>query len=89
MTSVEVGIFGRIFRLRTNDPALTMSIAAQLDQQLHDLKERYEILDFSKLLLLVALQQQESLSGLQAENTDLRKDLERMNQMISKIIGEI
>ena len=89
MTSVEVGIFGRIFRLRTNDPTATMQIAAELDRQLNELKDYYEITDFSKLLMLVALQQQEKLMSLNKENEYLRADLDRVNQMISRIISEV
>ncbi len=89
MNSIEVEIFGRIFRLRSQDPALTMQIAAELNRQINELKEKYDNLDFTKLLLLIALQQQEQVQQLQVRNKELSTDLERMNQMISKIIGEV
>lgn len=88
MTSIEVGIFGRIFRLRSSNPTQTLQIAAELDRQLNELKERYEINDFSKLLLLCALQQQEQILNCTSENTQLAKELDRLNLMVSKIIGE-
>jgi len=89
MNSIEVEIFGRIFRLRSQDPALTMQIATELNRQINELKEKYDNLDFTKLLLLIALQQQEQVQQLQVRNKELSTDLERMNQMISKIIGEV
>ncbi|HNX37397.1 MAG TPA: cell division protein ZapA [Candidatus Cloacimonadota bacterium] len=89
MNSIEVEIYGRIFRLRSQDPALTMQIAADINKQINELKEKYDNLDFTKLLLLVSLQQQEQVQLLQIRNKELSTDLDRMNQMISKIIGEV
>jgi len=89
MTSIEVAIFGRVYRLRTSDPESTLLVAAELDRQLSELKERYEIMDFSKLLLLVALQQQEEVQSLKKNYQTQGKELERLNQMISKILGDI
>jgi cell division protein ZapA (FtsZ GTPase activity inhibitor) len=89
MTSIEVAIFGRVYRLRTSDPESTLLVAAELDRQLNELKERYEIMDFSKLLLLVALQQQEEVQSLKKNYQTQGKELERLNQMISKILGDI
>ena len=89
MTSIEVAIFGRVYRLQTSDPESTLLVAAELDRQLNELKERYEIMDFSKLLLLVALQQQEEVQSLKKNYQTQGKELERLNQMISKILGDI
>lgn len=89
MNSVEVEIYGRIFRLRSMDPAQTLQIAADINKQLAELKEKYDNLDFTKLLLLVTLQQQEQIANLTVRNKELSTDLERMNVMISKIIGEV
>ena len=89
MTSIEVAIFGRVYRLRTSDPESTLLVAAELDRQLSELKERYEIMDFSKLLLLVALQQQEEVQSLKKNYQTQGKELERLNQMVSKILGDL
>ncbi|MDP2173715.1 MAG: cell division protein ZapA [Candidatus Cloacimonadaceae bacterium] len=88
MKSVEVDIFGRRFRLRSLDPDETLQIASEIDKQLNELKDLYEQLDFTKLLLLLALQQQEKVLNLGRKNQELSADLERMNQMIGRIIGE-
>jgi cell division protein ZapA (FtsZ GTPase activity inhibitor) len=89
MNSVEVEIFGRKYRLRSDDPQLTTSIAEAINAQIEELREKYETLDFTKLLLLISLQQQESIIRLSEKNQELSKDLDRLNQMISKIIGDI
>jgi cell division protein ZapA (FtsZ GTPase activity inhibitor) len=86
MQSVEVEIFGRLFRLRSDNPTITKQLAAEISAQLTELNELYENLDFPRLLLLNSLQQQELLSRLKEENQQLRSELERFNQMIEKII---
>ncbi|HOH96963.1 MAG TPA: cell division protein ZapA [Candidatus Cloacimonadota bacterium] len=86
MQSVEVEIFGRLFRLRSDNPTITKQLAAEISAQLTELNELYENLDFPRLLLLNSLQQQELLSRFKEENQQLRSELERFNQMIEKII---
>lgn len=88
MQSVEVEIFGRKFRLRTDDVERTQLIVAEINNQLQDLQILYESLDFTKLLLLLSLQQQEQVLDLQSKNNILSSDLERLNLMIGKIIGD-
>lgn len=88
MQPVEVEIFGRKFRLRSDDVEKTQLIVAEINSQLSDLQILYESLDFTKLLLLLALQQQEQVLELQSQNTILSSDLERLNLMIGKIIGD-
>ncbi|HNQ43313.1 MAG TPA: cell division protein ZapA [Candidatus Cloacimonadota bacterium] len=87
MQSVEVEIFGRLFRLRSDNPTVTKQLAAEISAQLTELNELYENLDFSRLLLLNSLQQQETMSRLTEENHQLKAELERFNQMIEKIIS--
>jgi len=74
--------------LRTDDVEKTQTIVAEINNQLSDLQILYESLDFTKLLLLLALQQQEQVLELQSQNIQLSSDLERLNLMIGKIIGE-
>jgi len=88
MQSVEVEIFGRKFRWRTDDVEKTKLIASEINSQLADLQILYDSRDFTKLLLLLALQQQEQVLDLQGKNHILSSDLERLNLMIGKIIGE-
>jgi len=88
MQSVEVEIFGRKFRLRSDDPTKTISIADAINRQISELVAKYENLDFTKLLLLISLQQQENIHDLEIRNKELSLDLDRMNQMISKFIGD-
>ena len=61
MKSVEVEIFGRRFRLRSDNPERTKHIAEEIDRQIEDLSKLYDNLDFTKLLLLICLQQQEEV----------------------------
>lgn len=89
MQSVEVDIFGRKFRLRSDDPQRICDVVNEINRQLNELQSSYDQLDFSKLLLLLALQQQEKVFTLQQKNQELASDLERLNQMIGKIIGEV
>ncbi len=89
MNSVEVEIFGRKYRLRSDNPQLTLNIADAINAQIEELRTKYESLDFTKLLLLISLQQQEAILNLSDKNQELSKDLDRLNQMISKIIGDI
>ena len=86
MQSVEVEIFGRRFRLRSDNPARTKKIADEINRQIEELNESYENLDFTKLLLLICLQQQEQVFTFGEKNGELRSELDRLNQMISKII---
>ncbi len=89
MQSVEVEIYGRKFKLRSDNPDATIEIVDELNRKLAQFRDQYDNLDFTKLLLLVSLQQQEDNRELLIKNKDLSSDLERMNQMISKIIGDI
>jgi cell division protein ZapA (FtsZ GTPase activity inhibitor) len=89
MQSVEVEIFGRRFRLRSDDPQRTRTIAEEINRQIIEISQNYEGLDFTKLLLLICLQQQEQVLILNEKNTGLSSDLERLNQMISMIIPEV
>ncbi|MCB5259472.1 MAG: cell division protein ZapA [Candidatus Cloacimonetes bacterium] len=86
MQSVEVEIFGRRFRLRSDNPTRTEKIAADLSQQLTELYETYEHLDFARLLLLACFQREESLQKALEENETLKSELNRVNQMIEKIM---
>ena len=89
MKSVEVEIFGRRFRLRSDNPEATLSFANAIDTELNELRELYENLDFTKLLLLVTLKKQDEINSLTIRNLDLEKDLDRLNQMMEKIVGDI
>lgn len=89
MKSVEVEIFGRRFRLRTDNPKETHAVAAAIDAELNQLREIYENLDFTKLVLLLLLKKQDEISSLQNRSSELEKELERLNQMVGNIVGEI
>ena len=89
MRSVEVQIYGRKYRLRCDDPQEMQAIANDINAQLEDIKQQTECIDFHKLLLLLVLQQQEHMRELHKVNTEFKSDIDRMNQMISKIIGDI
>lgn len=89
MQSVEVEIYGRRFRLRSDDPLRTKKVADEINKQITELCEHYDSLDFAKLLLLVCLQQQEKVLSLGEKNRELSSDLERLNQMISMIITDV
>ncbi|HOC95088.1 MAG TPA: cell division protein ZapA [Candidatus Cloacimonadota bacterium] len=89
MKMVEVEIFGRKYRLRSDNTEATQAIANSINSQLNELHEQYENLDFTKLLLLLVLKQQEELRSLENRNSELSKELERVSQMVGKIIGEI
>ncbi|GAB1366152.1 hypothetical protein MASR1M36_10230 [Candidatus Cloacimonadaceae bacterium] len=87
MQAVEVEIFGRRFRLRSDDPEKTTRVADEINRQINELSSQYDNLDFTKLLLLICLQQQEQVIDLSDRNLELGTELERMNQMISRIIS--
>jgi len=87
MQSVEVEIFGRRFRLRSDNEERTRKVADEINRQIMELSEHYDNLDFTRLLLLICLQQQEQNLVLGDKNTELGSELERLNQMISKIIS--
>jgi len=89
MKSVEVEIFGRKFRFRTDEPEQTQEIASTINEELNTLRELYENLDFTRLLLLLALRKQDEIITLRKQNLELEKNLERVNQMVEKIVGEI
>ena len=85
MQSVEVEIFGRRFRLRSDDPERTKQIADEINNQIDTLSKHYDNLDFTKLLLLICLQLQDEVLTLGDENRALSSELERLNQMLSKL----
>lgn len=87
MQSVEVEIFGRRFRMRSDDPTRTQTIAADLSRQVSEIYSTNEELDFARLLLLVCFRQQEDLMAVLEDNDRIRTELERMNQMIEKIVS--
>ncbi|MBW6513914.1 MAG: cell division protein ZapA [Candidatus Syntrophosphaera sp.] len=89
MKSVEVEIFGRRFRLRSDNPKETQAVAGAIDSELNQLRELYENLDFTKLLLLLALKKQDEISSLQTRTSELEKELDRLNQMVGKFVGDI
>ena len=85
MESVEVEIFGRRFRLRSDDPERTKRVADEINNQIDALSKHYDNLDFTKLLLLICMQQQEEVLTLGDKNRALNSELERLNQMLSKL----
>ncbi|HPV14989.1 MAG TPA: cell division protein ZapA [Candidatus Cloacimonadota bacterium] len=88
MQSVEVEILGRKHRLRTDDPVQTRAVARAIDSRLKELQERYQMLDYYKLLLLAILQMQNDIFELDKKNQNLNKELEKLNQMIGQIISD-
>lgn len=88
MSSIEVEIYGRKYKLKGEDTQKLRLIAERLNQQLLELGEQYELLEFNKLLLLCSLQLQEKLIELNKSNQELKDELERMNQMISAFIHD-
>jgi cell division protein ZapA (FtsZ GTPase activity inhibitor) len=88
MSSIEVEIFGRKYKLKGDDTQKLRLIAEKLNQQLLELGEQYELLEFNKLLLLCSLQLQEKLIEQGKANQELKDELERMNQMISAFIHD-
>lgn len=87
MQSVEVEIFGRRFRMRSDDPTRTQRIAEDLSRQISEIYAVNDELDFARMLLLVCFRQQEELIEVLADNDKIRTELERMNQMIEKIVS--
>ncbi|MCB5262614.1 MAG: cell division protein ZapA [Candidatus Cloacimonetes bacterium] len=87
MKSVEVEIFGRQFRLRSDNPTRTLKIAQTLSQELTELYESYENLDFARLLLLACFQREDKLQTALEENQELKAELSRVNQMLESIVS--
>lgn len=87
MRSVEVEIFGRLFRLRSDNPTRTLKIAEDISEELRELYESYEHLDFSRLLLLACFQREEKLRIAMDENQKLKAELSRVNQMLEDIVS--
>jgi cell division protein ZapA (FtsZ GTPase activity inhibitor) len=88
MQSIEVDIFGRKFRLRTDDPDRLERIVAEINTQLDELQKTFDTLDFTRLLLMLALQQQEKVDVLEDQTRERGTDLDMLNSMIGKIIGD-
>ncbi|MDD3533110.1 MAG: cell division protein ZapA, partial [Candidatus Cloacimonetes bacterium] len=86
MKSIEVEIFGRLFRLRSDNPTRTLKIAEDLSEELTRLYENYENLDFARLLLLACFQREDKLQTALEENRELKAELSRVNQMLENII---
>lgn len=74
--------------MRTDAPEQTKAVAKAIDSRLNDLQARYELLDYSRLLLLAVLQMQNDIFELDKKNQNLNKELEKLNQMIGKIISD-
>jgi cell division protein ZapA (FtsZ GTPase activity inhibitor) len=86
MSSIEVEIYGRKYKLKGDDTAKLSLIADMLNKHLLELGEQYDLLEFNKLLLLCSLQLQEKVIELGKSNQELKDELDRMNQMISAFI---
>ena len=86
MSSIEVDIYGRKYKLKGDDTAKLRLIAEKLNIHLMELGDQYELLEFNKLLLLCSLQLQEKVIELNKVNQELKDELERMNQMISAFV---
>ncbi|MBM4403706.1 MAG: cell division protein ZapA [Candidatus Cloacimonetes bacterium] len=89
MRSVEIQICSRRYNLRCEDPQEMQAIADDINALLDEIKQQTDCIDFHKLLLLLALQQQEQIRALKKANAELKNDIDRMNQMVSKIIGDV
>jgi cell division protein ZapA (FtsZ GTPase activity inhibitor) len=88
MSSIEVEIFGRKYKLKGEDTQKLRLIAEKLNQQLLELGDQHELLEFNKLLLLCSLQLQEKVLELTSSNQELKDELERMNQLITAFIPD-
>lgn len=89
MSSIEVEIYGRKYKLKGNDTQKLRLIAEKLNEQLKELGEQYDMLEFNKLVLLSCLQLHERIIDQEKENLELKDELERMNQMISAFIHDV
>ncbi len=74
--------------MRTDNPEQTKAVAKAIDVRLNELQDRYQMLDYSRLLLLAILQMQNDIFELDKKNDNLNKELEKLNQMIGKIITD-
>ncbi|NLW18281.1 MAG: cell division protein ZapA [Candidatus Cloacimonetes bacterium] len=89
MKSVDVEIFGRKFHLRTDQPEELQSVAKKIDEELRQLSDLYENLDFSKLLLLLLLKKHSEIKSLQSNSALSEKELERLNQLVGNIVEDL
>jgi len=89
MSSVEVDIFGRRYKIKGEDTQKLTKVAEHFNQQLMELSEQNELLEFPKLLLLCGLQLQEKVLELTQITLELKEELERMNTLISAFIPEL
>lgn len=80
------GNIWRRFRLRSDDPDRTKKrVADEINNQIDALSKHYDNLDFTKLLLLICLQQQEEVLTLGDKNRAfLNSELNAWNQMFTK-----
>ncbi|MCB5223950.1 MAG: cell division protein ZapA [Candidatus Cloacimonadaceae bacterium] len=89
MKSVDIEIFGRKFHLRTDKPKELQDFAKAIDEELRQLSELYENLDFPKLLLLLLLKKHSELKSLQNNSASSEKELERLNQMVGTLVEDL
>ena len=74
--------------MRTDNPEQTRAVAKAIDGRLNELQARYQMLDYNRLLLLAILQMQNDIFELDKKNQNLNKELEKLNQMIGKILSD-
>ncbi len=89
MVSLEVEICGRKYKLKSENPQKLRAAAEILNNQLIELTEQYDSLDFTKILILNGLQLHETIIELNEHNRELQDEIERMNQLVSGFIPEI
>jgi len=88
MTSVEVEIFGRMYRLRGEDPDKVRRYAAYLNAQLNDLAARMEFTDSTRVLSLAGMVLTEQLFAERDRNDTLQKEIDRLRGLVDNFLNE-
>jgi len=84
--SVDVEVYGKRYRMRSDHPERTKKVASLLDKRMDEISQQYDIVDLNKILLLSAMRLTEELLLTSEQNRDLIQEIQELNQLISTSI---
>jgi cell division protein ZapA (FtsZ GTPase activity inhibitor) len=89
MKSVEVEIFGKKYRLRSDTPQKVNEYAGYLNSLLEDISSKYGIVDNKDSLTLAAMILTEKIFELTDESEQLKKEIDSLNTKISSFFLDL
>ncbi|PID28973.1 MAG: hypothetical protein CSB55_02585 [Candidatus Cloacimonadota bacterium] len=87
MHSVDVEIFGKMYRLKTDNPERILKCAEFLNNELNAIYKKFPTVDTGRIVALGAMIITEKMFLLQEENAKLKSASDKVNSAIDNVFN--